>query len=81
MADESEESYDPMAYYRQQQQEMLLQATQHVQHAREEIAEAQSQASLAQSTREAQMEQQQQVTLAICDAFTSINSPFLVGRH
>ena len=70
MADDADESYDPMAYYRQQQQEMLLQATQHVQHAREEIAEAQSQASLAQSTREAQMEQQQQVKIGLLFTFT-----------
>lgn len=32
-----EESYDPMAYYRQQQQEMLQKATQHVQASQEEI--------------------------------------------
>lgn len=29
--DGGEEAFDPMAFYRQQQQEMLLQATQHVQ--------------------------------------------------
>ena len=41
-----DESYDPMAFYKQQQQEMLLQATQHVQAAQEEIQQAQTQASM-----------------------------------
>ena len=45
-ADEQESSYDPMAFYKQQQQEMLLQATQHVQEAREEIQQAQSQGKI-----------------------------------
>jgi hypothetical protein len=44
--DEQDSSYDPMAFYKQQQQEMLLQATQHVQDAQEEIQQAQSQASM-----------------------------------
>ena len=44
--DEQESSYDPMAFYKQQQQEMLLQATQHVQEAREEIQQAQSQGKI-----------------------------------
>ena len=44
--DEQESSYDPMAFYKQQQQEMLLQATQHVQAAQEEIQQAQTQASM-----------------------------------
>ena len=52
----SGEQYDPMAYYKQQQQEMLLQATQHVQASQMEIQEAQSQASLAQ--HEQQMAQE-----------------------
>ena len=43
--DEQDSSYDPMAFYKQQQQEMLLQATQHVQAAQEEIQQAQSQAA------------------------------------
>ena len=43
--EEQESAYDPMAYYKQQQQEMLLQATQHVQASQEEIQQAQSQGS------------------------------------
>ena len=42
-------SYDPMAYYQAQQQEMLLQATQHVQASQHEIQEAQRRAQEADS--------------------------------
>lgn len=43
------ESYDPMALYKQQQQEMLLQATQHVQESQEEIQQAQQYAASSEA--------------------------------
>lgn len=53
---ENTDSYDPMAYYRQQQQEMLLQASEHVQASQQEIQQAQQIAQLqeqhTQSTSE-----------------------------
>ena len=51
--DQSESAeFDPMAFYRQQQQEMLLQASQHIQTAATEIQEAQRKAQEAEQEQE-----------------------------
>ena len=51
--DQSEDAeFDPMAFYQQQQQEMLLQASQHIQQAAPEIQEAQRRAQEADREEE-----------------------------
>ncbi len=51
--DQSEDAeFDPMAFYRQEQQKMLLQASQHIQAAAPEIQEAQRRAQEAEKEEE-----------------------------
>ena len=53
---ETNESYDPLAFYRQQQAEMMMQSTQHVQASQQEIQKAQLEAQQREQMQHSTME-------------------------
>ena len=54
--DQSNESYDPLAFYRQQQAAMMMESTQHVQASQQEIQKAQLEAQQREQMQHSTME-------------------------